>query len=185
MRHTYEMPKDEQVARLDFSDFCEAHHDRLVGLLGLFCGSRDLGEEFAQETLMRAYRDWPKVQTMDSPSAWLYRVGTNLARSHFRRRRAESKAQSRLEAELSESARPGTETLEADAVVQVRESIGRLPVRMRTVVVLRYYGRLRITEIAAAMECSESTVKKLLRRALVRFRDEERITTGRESWDAS
>ena len=178
MRHTYEMQSNGAVVA-EFSRFCERHHAKLVGLLGLFSGSRELGEELAQETLMRAYRDWPKVRTMDAPAAWLYRVGTNLARSQFRRRRAEAKARARLETESL------VRTPEAAAVLEMRESIVALPPRMRAAIVLRYYGDLRISEIADSMDCSESTVKKLLRRALTRLRDEERTADGRESWDAS
>ena len=167
------------ATKADFADFCERHYPNLVGLLGLFCGNRELGEEFAQETLMRAYRDWSKVRSYDSPAAWLYRVGTNLARSHFRRKRAEGRAKARLERE------PAPRASEPALVLEIRDAIARLPMRMRTAVVLRFYGGLRISEIADALECSESTVKKLLRRAIVRFREEDRIADGKESWDAS
>ena len=144
VRLTNEM-KTNGAAVAEFSQFCERHHPKLVGLLGLFCGSRELGEELAQEALMRAYRDWPKVRKMESPAAWLYRVGTNLARSQFRRRRAEAKARGRLETESLVS-KP-----EPTAILEMRESIVALPARMRAVVVLRYYGDLRIAEIAESM----------------------------------
>ena len=68
---------------------------------------------------------------------------------------------------------------------EMREVLLDLPLRMRTAVVLRYYGQLRLSEIADAMNCSETTVKKLLRRALLRLRDQEQIVNGRESWDVS
>ena len=179
MRHNNEM-QTNAAAIADFSEFCERHHARLVGLLGLFCGSRELGEEFAQETFMRAYRDWTKVRTMDAPAAWLYRVGTNLARSHFRRSQAERRARGRLESRPPERTTP-----EPAIATEMREVLLDLPLRMRTAVVLRYYGQLRLSEIADAMNCSESTVKKILRRALVRLKDQEQIVNGRESWDVS
>ncbi len=165
-------------AQQDFTEFCDAHHARLVGLLGLFCGSRELAEEFAQESLMRAYRDWSKVRAMDSPVAWLYRVGTNLARSHFRRRRAEARARERLKGLAVPPAEP-------PIALEVRESIRALPPRMRSALVLRYYGDLRVSDVATALDCSETTVKKLLGSALERLRTEERATDGKETADAS
>lgn len=166
------MPGDE------FTEFCQAHHARLVGLLGLFCGSADLGEELAQESLMRAYRDWPKVRAMDSPMAWLYRVGTNLARSYFRRKRAEARARERLRG------LPASVAADPPIVVEVREAIRALPPRMRSALVLRYYGELRVADIASALDCSQTTVKNLLSGALARLRAQERAER-KESVDAS
>lgn len=163
----------------EFAEFCDAHHARLVGLLGLFCGNRDLAEELAQETLMRAYRDWPKVRAVDAPVAWLYRVGVNLAKSHFRRRKAEARARERLKG------LPVTAHSESPLVVEVRESVRALPPRMRSALVLRYYGDLRVADIAIALDCSETTVKKLLGGALTRLRAEERAVDGKETADAS
>ena len=172
------MTTESRGAQQEFADFCDAHHARLVGLLGLFSGSRDLAEEFAQESLMRAYRDWPKVRALDSPMAWLYRVGTNLARSHFRRRRAETRARERLKRLPPPPAEP-------PIALEVRESIRALPPRMRSALVLRYYGDLRVSDVATALDCSETTVKKLLGSALQRLRAEGRVTDGKETADAS
>jgi DNA-directed RNA polymerase specialized sigma24 family protein len=58
----------------------------LVGSLTLYTGDRDLGEELAQESLIRVYEHWDQVREAESPSAWAHRVGLNLAKWHFRRR---------------------------------------------------------------------------------------------------
>ncbi len=128
---------------------------------------------------MRAYRDWPKVRVMDSPTAWLYRVGTNLARSHFRRRRAEARARERLKS------LPAPPPVDPPIVLEVRESLRALPPRMRSALVLRYYADLRVSDIATALDCSETTVKKLLSSALDRLRAQERAADGKETADAS
>lgn len=173
------MTRSDTIDPREFARFCQEQHPKLVGLLGLFCGSRDLGEEFAQETFMRAYRDWPKVRALDVPAAWLYRVGTNLARSHFRRHRAEARANQRIRGD-----RPPIQE-DSTAVLEVREAVAALPPRVRIAILLRYYGQFRVSEIADVMDCSETTVKKLLRRGLSSLRSEDRVVNGRESADAS
>jgi DNA-directed RNA polymerase specialized sigma24 family protein len=61
-------------------------------MLTLYTSDRDLAAELAQEALARACRHWRRVQHMDAPGAWLYRVALNLANSAGARRRADRRA---------------------------------------------------------------------------------------------
>src|SRR5581483_8077717 len=81
------------MAPADCETFCRALGPRLVGSLLLFTGDRALAEELAQEALARAFQHWDRVGTMAAPEAWAYRVAFNLARSSFRRRAVERRAQ--------------------------------------------------------------------------------------------
>lgn len=164
-----------------FEDFCRREHPRLVGLLGLYCGERILGEELAQEALARALRDWKKVARMDHPAAWLSRVGINLANSHFRRRSAERRANDRLQA------LPRSDSVEPDdaGTMSVRAAVSALPRRQREVLVLRYYGDLSFKEIAGSLGMPEPTVKSLVRRALMRLRAESGLVDDKEASNVS
>ena len=50
--------------------------------------------------------------------------------------------------------------------------IDTIPKRQRTALLLRHYARLSVRETAAAMGCSEGTVKSLTSRAIERLRAE-------------
>lgn len=76
-----------RVAPDEREAFCREHLVTLAKALGLFVRDAALGEELAQEALLRACARWPQVRALDSPRAWLYRVGINLARSRARRMR--------------------------------------------------------------------------------------------------
>jgi DNA-directed RNA polymerase specialized sigma24 family protein len=121
---------NEQADSVD--DFCRAHYARLFGALRLYCGDAGLAEELTQEALARVVRHWPQVREMDSPAAWVHRVGLNLANSSFRRRSA------------------------------VRQAVRALPPRQREAVVLRYFLDVSVRDAAAQMGCAEGTVKGLL-----------------------
>lgn len=101
----------------DLVVFCRVQYLRLVGLLGLYCDDRGVGEELAQETLARVWRKWPRVHHLDHPEEWAERVGINLANSHFRRILAERRARRRrivVRAEVCEADAQRSVTFSAD-----------------------------------------------------------------------
>lgn len=146
--------------------FCARLRPRLVGALGLHTGDAALAEELAQETLARVWARWSKVRDLDRPEAWTYRVAFNLARSHWRRRRAERRANER-------SANRPTEPRDADpgSVLAVREAVAALPERQRRAVVCRFYADMSVAETAAALGCAAGTVKALTHKAVAALRE--------------
>ena len=95
----------------------------------------------------------------------MFHVGINLANSYFRRKVAERKARERLGIDLSHH-----DPDLSDAVV-VRQVVGSLPKRQRSVLVLRYYADLSVHDVAMALDIPEGTVKTLTRRALKALRE--------------
>ena len=148
---------------MDFPDFCNRVHVRLVGALSLYCGDAAIAEELAQEALALAFRDWKKVSRLDNPEGWVYRTAFNVTHSHFRRRAAERRAneraggQKKAPVEISDAA--------ADAIA-LRSAVARLPRRQRTAVVLRFFADFSVAEVARLMDCPDGTVKTLTRKAL-------------------
>jgi RNA polymerase sigma factor (sigma-70 family) len=48
----------------------------------------------------------------------------------------------------------------------VRRAVASLPERQKTALVLRYYLDMSVADVALVLQCPESTVKSLTRRAL-------------------
>lgn len=136
---------------------CEREHPRLVGMLGLYCGDRDVAENLAQEALIRLCRDWRKVRRLDAPERWLHRVAINLAHSHYRRRAIEGRALTRLgnRAPTAPSAGSDADTLEL---------LKSLPHRQKAALVLHYYLDLPVREVAQVMEIPEGRANTLIHR---------------------
>jgi RNA polymerase sigma factor (sigma-70 family) len=154
---------------------------RLLGMLTLYTSDRDLAAELAQEALARACLHWRRVQHMDAPGAWLYRVALNLANSAFARRRAERRA--RADAALLVSAtRPAGPDL--DDVVTLRQALVGLAPRQRAAVVLRYYADLPVDDVASLMRCRPGTVRALTHQGLQRLRAELAPLELEEATDA-
>ncbi len=157
-----------QAGHQDAAAFCAAAYPQLVGALSLYVGDRFLAEELAQEALLRACREWPKVSALDSPGGWTWRVATNLANSHFRRRRVARRAQRRLEASVESSyADP-----DGGTAIEVRRAVAALPERQRAAFVLRHVQDLTVEETAAQMGASADAVRSLTKRATAMLRDQ-------------
>jgi len=154
------------MAATTFAAFCEEQYPRLVGVLRLHVRDDHLAQELAQEAMARACRDWEKVSQVDAPAAWVYRVGFNLANSHYRRRAVYRRIRQRLEAD-------GVDHSDADTAedrLLVRAALARLRPRARQALILRYYADLAVDEVARLMGCPASTVKTLTRRGLSQLR---------------
>ncbi len=139
-----------------------------------------MAEELAQDALMRVVRDWPRVQKMDTPEAWLHRVALNLTNSFFRRRAAEARAKERLASQPETYIQPAT-----PEHLAVREAVAALPRRQKTALVLRYFGALFVRETAQVMDCPEGTVKTLTHKAIRALRDLQQLEELREVSDGT
>lgn len=146
-----------------FSRFFRAEYSAVVALVYGLSGSRAAAEDIAQEAFLRAYREWGRVESMDSPEGWIRRVAMNLARSRWRRLRAETTALGRLTSR-SELAPP------AGTASEFWEEVRRLPLRQAQAVTLRYLEDLTVGEISEVLGIAEGTAKALLFQGRERLR---------------
>ena len=149
----------------DAAAFCRRIRPALVGTLSLYCGDAHVAEELAQDVLATVWDRWVEVRVMTAPEAWAYRVGFNLASSHYRRRAAERRARGRRELPRLAADEPDP----ADAVA-VRHAVAALPQRQRAVVVLRYFSDLSVADTANLLGIAPGTVKALTHQAVPKLR---------------
>lgn len=162
---------------LELTSFCKSEYPRLVRVLGLYCGEVGVAEELAQETLARAWRHWSKVRALNQPSSWTTKVAMNLAKSHYRRRAAERRANQRI-AGRAESYRD-PDPVERQALFDALQDLSH---RQRAALILRFYLGMTFREAADVMDVPESTVKSLVHRGLVRLREQPGLLERGVGW---
>jgi RNA polymerase sigma-70 factor, ECF subfamily len=69
-----------------FDAFVEEEHQRLFKALYFITGRREDAEDLAQEAFLKLWERWDRIETIDDPTAYLFRVALNGFR--MRRRRA-------------------------------------------------------------------------------------------------
>ncbi|MPZ53486.1 MAG: sigma-70 family RNA polymerase sigma factor [Acidimicrobiia bacterium] len=143
----------------DFDDFYRVTFPRMVDIARGLSGSRLAAEDLAQDALVAAYRQWPKVGGLDNPGAWVRRVVINKSVSRYRRHLAEAKALVRLRPIRGASPEPLPDDAE-----EFWRAVRQLSRRQAQAITLHYLEDLPLGEIAEIMEISPNTVKVHLHR---------------------
>ena len=69
-----------------FEAFFWLHERAILGYLWRLTGDEQTAHDLSQETFVRAWQHFDKLQHYDQPRAWLFRVATNLGINHLRGR---------------------------------------------------------------------------------------------------
>jgi RNA polymerase sigma-70 factor (ECF subfamily) len=144
------------------------HQRPILAYLMRLVDDREAAEDLCQETFLKALRSWARHDPTASPVAWLYRIATNTAYDHLRRRRRTAHAPL---AEFDALAGAHTPEVRLDEREGVRRALAQLPVCYRVPLLLHVCVGHSLDEIAAALGCSHAAVKMRLLRARERFRE--------------
>jgi RNA polymerase sigma-70 factor (sigma-E family) len=152
----------------EFDQFVVEHVDELLRTAYLIVWDEREAEDLVQECLFKVARRWPRVHSMDRPVAYARRILVNLALDGSRGR-----ARRRRELELAPAVPDAADEpfTAQDARAELYDALAGLPLRQRTVLVLRYFNDLTEAQAAEALGCSTGTVKSSSSRGLARLRE--------------
>jgi RNA polymerase sigma-70 factor, ECF subfamily len=139
-----------------------AHQRPLVAYLARLVRDRAAAEDLCQETFLKAIRGWGDRRSTATTTAWLYRIATNTAYDHLRRRRVAGAPLHYSDQLLSRAPAPEPQL---EAATLVRQALERMPERYRLPLVMHICQGYGLDEIAAVLGCSYDAVKMRLFRA--------------------
>ena len=161
---------------LSFAAVVRDHWESVFRLLAHLAGNDHDAEELTQETFLRAWQGWARVQPDTRPRAWLLQIARNAYLDLYRRRqkvRFRALADDRPAAGCDPT--HGPEVNEEAAAVRV--AIQELPETARLVFLLRVEGELSFAEIARELDTSEEAARWHMHQArtklLARMRPKE------------
>jgi RNA polymerase sigma-70 factor (ECF subfamily) len=156
-----------------------AHFERLflefqtpiLNYLYRLVGDPGTAEDLTQEAFTRAWRARSQLAAINNERAWLYRIATNAARDHLRRRRLLAWLPLSGEAGRHPNLAQGSHedaTLEGE---RMRQALLTLAPHYRIPLVLYTCQECSVDEIAAALNLSPAAVKQRLVRARQQLRE--------------
>ena len=179
-------PSDHDLIRsaqrgeeLGFELLVKRYEERAMRVaLGLVADRED-ARDLAQEAFLRVFRNIERFDFQHEFTTWLYRIVTNLAIDHLRKRRPRqsttvSGEEGEVELEFADDEQdlPWEPMQREETGARVRACIDRLAPHFRSVMVLRELEGLPCTEIAEIVGATHVTVRWRLHRGRKLFQDE-------------
>jgi len=172
-----------EQAVLDLADFDEVvrlYRPRVFRFLLASLRDRDAAENLTQDCFLKAYMGRQNFRGDSSLSTWLMKIAMNLVRDHLRSKRMRFWTKTRESAldpmDVSDWIPDGRSSPEAEMIARtevayVWDAVNALPVKQRSVFVLRFVEEMELKEIADLTGMNPSTVKTHLYRALAAVRE--------------
>jgi len=160
-----------RMKKPDFEALVEQHSGELCAYLWRLTGDEADARDCLQDTFLRAYRAYDRLQDFSNLRAWLYKIATNTARTHharYHRRQAEP-----LHDPIASNEKAvDLQVMERTQLAAVKQAVMELPVRQRAALMMRKYQELGYAEIAAALDCSEDSARANVYQALKKLRQQ-------------
>ncbi len=162
---------DEEAFRLIF----ERYTRPVISFLFLMVKRRDVAEELAQETFVRAYRALSTLREDARLSTWIFGIARNVARESLRRTRRDERQSIELDApaarEVADQApTPDGQLLDKELNNAIGRSLMALDEDKRLVFTLKVYQQRSYEEIAEMTGFSMAKVRNDLHRARAEMR---------------
>lgn len=174
-----------------FAELVRRHQGRALRVARQMVPDRDDAQDLAQEAFLRVFRSLDRFDFKHEFTTWLYRIVSNLAIDHLRKRRPVASGgggddeQQHFGFDLVDTdAPPPSRALESEeTVAAVRRCIAALPPHFGAVLALRELEGLPCTEIARIVDATHVTVRWRLHRARKLFLEEWERQSRRSTMD--
>lgn len=168
-----------------FTSLFQTYNAQVCTYLARLVGSDELGRDLAQETFLRAWKSLPGIQDELHFKPWLYRIATNVARSHLRHERlirwlpwiehGDNWDTVEGASERLSIAGPEERVSEMECVEQ---AMARVAPQCRTCLLLQVVAGFSQREVAQLLGISEKSVGAYVSRGREQFRKAYRQLKG-------
>ncbi len=148
----------------EFTEYVTARSAWLRKIAYLLSGDWHRADDLVQATIVKLYVGWWRAGRVDNVDGY---ARVTLVNTYLAERRAPWARRVVLGTPATEMAVPAHDL---DRALDLHDALDALPPRQRATVVLRYYCDLPVNEVAAALGCSQGTVKSQSARGLQALR---------------
>ncbi len=169
------MDKENQLvaqARYDSTAFVRLyrrHYDAIFRYCVHRLFERTAAEDVTSEVFLRVVEKLEYFSGSEKQFRnWLYKIATNSVNNHLRKSARRNNLLKITREQIAETADNCEQAIEKMAFLKV--AILALKPRYQTIITLRFFENLKLTEIAEVLGCNPGTVRSQLSRALTKLR---------------
>ena len=131
---------------------------------------RNTAEDITSEVFLKVVQNFGRLNVNGQPQFrnWLYRIATNEINNHLRKRTARDSLLKRFGKQTNDDTDDPESS--AEKLALLKKAIFALKPKYQTVITLRFFENLKLTEIATVLGCSPGTARSWLARALAKIR---------------
>ena len=158
-----------------FEDLVKRYSTPLFNFIYLFLGDYDQACDILQHVFIQLHGSLNTLRTDKPLKAWLFQVARNRCLDELRRKRVihfselesvnDDEELSPLAAIPDNGPLPEELAEQSDLQYRLQGAIQTLPIKFRSVVLLRYAGQLSFSEIGQTLNMPEATAKTYFQRA--------------------
>lgn len=155
-----------------FDEVLRRYEREIMRFLVRTTRDREDALDLFQETWLRAYRAYGKVDAPEGIRPWLFRIATNLClnRARDRARHTHVIFDSELADHSDHALSRASSTDAHEQLLQLKATVERLPRKQREAVMMRKFAGLEYDEIAAALGCSSEAARADVYQAMKKIR---------------
>ena len=157
-----------------FAEIMQRYKDSIYFMALKMVNNKDDAMDLTVETFAKAFENLDKYKPEYAFSTWLFRISTNNSIDFIRKKRLnvisldtlfEEEGDDKYLQVRAEGLNPEEISIRKQESEKLKNMVEQLPLRYRSLIVLRYYDELSYEEIAQQMDIPLGTVKAQLFRA--------------------
>lgn len=153
-----------------FEHLVEEHSREIFSYLWRLTQNTEDAEDLLQDTFLRAYKAYHRLQHHRYLRAWLYKIATNAANS-FHSRNHHNKFNTAFEENVFSEGDTTAERVQARLDLQaVKAAVDQLPDKQRTALIMHRFQVLSYKEISTALDIQEDAARANVYQAMKKLR---------------
>ncbi len=158
-------------SRSAFAELMNRHERLVFRICYSYARQEDSALDISQEVFVKVWRYLPDYEGRGSFRGWLMRIAHRESMNWLRAERRHGESD-----ELTRTNTPSVDASQEEELLRREQrsllwiELDKLNKKQRLALSLRHFEQMSITEIAAALDCSESVAKNILFRGLAKLR---------------
>lgn len=148
----------------------ERHHVKLFNYFLRLTGNNGLSEDLTQDVFFRILKYRKSFRADCKFTTWMYKIGRNVHIDHIRKYKKEVPLEDQWDEEPAPGAQPQEQAREQEEKKYLEKALALLPAPKREIILLSRFQGMKYNEISQLLDCSLSSVKVQVHRAIKELR---------------